>query len=210
MDYWDVIKKRRSIRKFRDNPIPVEIIDAIIETARFAPSGGNAQAWHFGVITDKAVINKLAAAAGNQMWITTAPLLIALCGQVSLNLTELQDDGYGLTVENLRYTPELIEYLKKYPDQRPVARLFDKGNTLLPGEHIVLSAANYGLSSCWIGLLNVTEVSRILNLPAEYACLYLIPIGYADEEPRPVKRKSVEKIAFMNSFENKYHYKKDK
>jgi nitroreductase len=210
MDYWDVIKKRRSIRKFRDKPIPVEIIDAIIETARFAPSGGNAQAWQFGVVTDKAVIKKLAAAAGNQMWITMAPLLIALCGQVSLNLAEPQDNAYGLAVENLRYTPELIEYLKKYPDQRPVARLFDKGNTLIPGEHIVLSAANYGLSSCWIGLLNVTEVSRILNLPEDYACLYLIPIGYADEEPRLVKRKSVEEIAFINSFENKYRYKKDK
>ena len=208
MDYWDVIKKRRSIRKFQDKPVPKEIIDAIIETARFAPSGSNVQGWQFGVVTDKAVIKKLAAAAGNQTWISTAPLVIALCGQVTMNLNDFSADDFGLTVENLRYTPELVEYLKKYPDQQKIALLFDKSNSMIPGEHIILSAVNYGLSACWIGLLDVKKASGILDLPQEYACTFLIPIGYAAEDPRKIKRKAVEDIAFQDRFENKYHYRR--
>jgi nitroreductase len=204
MDYWDAVKNRRSIRKFRDLPVPKEIIDAIIETARFAPSGGNSQGWQFGVVTDKPVINLLALAAG-QLWIGTAPLVIAMCAEVSLNLAH-ETDEHALLVENLRYTPQLISYLKKYPGQRAVARLFDKSDTLISGEHIVLAAANYGLASCWVGLLDVTEASRILKLPENYACLYLIAIGYAAEEPRKITRKPVEDIAFADSYDNKYHY----
>jgi nitroreductase len=204
MDYWDAVKNRRSIRKFQDSPVPKEIVDAIIETARFAPSGSNRQSWQFGVVTDKPLKNRLALAAG-QLWIGTAPLVIALCTEVTLNLAR-ETDEHALIVENLRYTPELISYLKKYPDQRTVARLFDKSNTLIAGEHIVLTAASYGLSSCWIGLVDVTEASRALNLPEDYACLYLIPIGYAAEEPRKISRKPVGEIAFLDYFENKYHY----
>lgn len=42
-----------------------------------------------------------------------------------------------------------------------------------------------GLGSCWIGYLNVREASAILGLPPGYACLFLIPVGYADAKPRP-------------------------
>jgi len=208
MEYLDVINKRRSIRKFKDKPVPPEIIDAIIESARLAPSGGNGQSWQFGVVTDKEIIKKLAQAAGNQNWINTAPLVIALCGETARNLASLPDNDFSMVVEKLRFTPDLVEYLKKYPDQRLVARLFDASDTMLPGEHIVLSAVNFGLSSCWIGLLDVSRASAILNLPEKYACLFLIPIGYADEEPRKITRKPVNEVAFINSFENKYRHKR--
>ncbi len=204
MEYLDVIKKRRSIRKFQDRPVPAEIIDAIIETARLAPCGGNGQTWQFGVVVDKAVIKKLAEAAGNQTWITTAPLIIALCGQTTRDLSSLPDNDFGIVVDKLRFTPELIEYLKKYPDQRAVSLLFDRSDTMIPGEHIILSAVNFGLSACWVGLLDVNKASDILNLPKEYACLFLLPIGYAAEGPRNIKRKAVEEIAFKDSFDNRY------
>jgi nitroreductase len=206
MEYLEVIKKRRSIRKFEDKPIPVETVNAIIETARLAPSGGNGQSWQFGVVMEKAIIKKLAEAAGNQMWITTAPVVIALCGQTTRDLSSLPDNDFGMVVDKLRFTHELIEYLKKYPDQRAVSLLFDRSDTMIPGEHIILSVVNYGLSACWVGLLDVRKASEILALPKEYACLFLIPLGYAAEGPRNIKRKAVEEIAFKNSFGNKYSY----
>jgi nitroreductase len=205
MEYSEVINKRRSIRKFQNKPIPREIIDDLIESARIAPSGGNSQGWVFGVVTDPAIIKKLAQAAGNQMWITTAPLVIALCANVSWRLAPLPDDDFGLMVNNKRFTPEMIDYLKKYPDQRQVALVLANADSMIPGEHIALTAENHGLSSCWVGLLDIKEASRILNLPEKYACFYLLPIGYADEEPRNIKRKTIEEITFNNSFGNKYH-----
>jgi nitroreductase len=99
----------------------------------------------------------------------------------------------------------MIDYLKKYPDQRQVALVLANADSMIPGEHIALTAENHGLSSCWVGLLDIKEASRILNLPEKYACFYLLPIGYADEEPRNIKRKTIEEITFNNSFGNKYH-----
>jgi nitroreductase len=208
MEYLDVIKKRRSIRKFNNTPVPPEVVDAIIESARVAPSGGNSQGWLFGVVTDPAVIKKLSQAAGNQTWITTAPLVIALCADVSWRLTPLPADDFGLRVNILRFTPELIDYLKKCPDQRSVSVVLADADTMIPGEHIALTAVNFGLTSCWVGLLDIKKASRILDLPEKYACFYLMPIGYPDEEPRPIKRKASEDIAFVNNFQSKYHHSK--
>ncbi len=206
MEYLEVIKKRRSIRKYKSTPVSQEIIDAIIESARLAPSGGNGQGWLFGVITDKKVITQLSQAAGNQTWIATAPLVIALCARLDEELRSLPEDDFSLIVNKERFTPELIEYLRKYPDQRSVTLIFANGDTLIPGEHIALTAVNFGLSACWVGNLDTKKASRILNLPDKYACFFLMPIGYQDEEPRAIPRKPVEDIAFKNSFENKYHF----
>lgn len=204
MEYFEVIKKRRSIRKFKNTPIPGEIIDALIESARLAPSGGNGQGWLFGVITDPTIIKKLAQAAGKQEWIATAPLVIALCAEVTEELASLAEDDFSLIVNKERFSPEFIEYLRKYPDQRVVSLLFNNSAPMIPGEHIFLTAVNYGLSACWVGFLDVQKASKILNLPDEYSCFFLMPIGYKDEEPQPIARKAVPDIAFMNSFENKY------
>jgi nitroreductase len=205
LDLFEVIEKRRSIRKFQNTSVPKEIIDALIESARLAPSGGNGQGWLFGVITDKEIIKKLAQAAGNQMWIATAPLVIALCAEVKWNLASLSEDDFGLTVNKERFTPEFVEYLRKYPDQHAVSLLFNNSAPMIPGEHIFLTAVNYSLSACWVGFLDVKKASKILNLPEEYACLFLMPIGYKDEEPQPIFRKPIKDIAFTNSFEKKYH-----
>lgn len=54
-----VIKTRRSTRKYKDEPLPQELIDRIVEAGRYAPSGGNNQKTHFLIIRDKAVLAKL-------------------------------------------------------------------------------------------------------------------------------------------------------
>lgn len=204
MEYLDVIKKRRSIRKFKDTPVPGHIVDDLIKSARLAPSGGNGQGWMFGVVTDKTVIKQLSQAAGNQEWIATAPLVIALCADLETSLSSLPEDDFTLVVNKERFTAEFIKYLQEYPDQRAVSLLFANGVPMIPGEHIFLTAVNHGLSACWVGYLDINKASEILNLPDEYSCFYLMPVGYEAEEPRPVARKSISEITFLNSFENEY------
>jgi ferredoxin len=54
-----VILNRRSVRNFKDDPVPEPFINRIIEAGRFAPSGGNTQPWKFAVVTDKVFIQEM-------------------------------------------------------------------------------------------------------------------------------------------------------
>ena len=73
MEFNDVIKKRRSIRKYKGTPVPRESILKILEAARVAPSASHRQPWHFVVVEDKATIDKL---AGGSKWAAEAPVMI--------------------------------------------------------------------------------------------------------------------------------------
>jgi nitroreductase len=73
MNFEDVLKKRRSIRRYRDTPIPKESILKVLETARIAPSAGHRQPWHFIVVQDRGTREKL---AGRSNWAADAPVLI--------------------------------------------------------------------------------------------------------------------------------------
>ena len=72
MKFKEVIKKRRSIRKYKDTPVPKEQILEILEAARIAPSASHRQPWHFIVVEDKETIQKLAKSE----WAATAPVMI--------------------------------------------------------------------------------------------------------------------------------------
>ncbi|MBN2075332.1 MAG: nitroreductase family protein [Dehalococcoidales bacterium] len=205
MEYMEVIRKRRSIRKFRDTPVPKETIDDILESARLAPSGGNGQNWLFGVITDKEKIEELSVLAGNQRWIASAPLVIAVCAELNWKISDTPEDDYGLKINQDRFTSEFVHYLREYDDQAAVSLLFENGTVMIPGEHICLTAVDHGLGACWIGNLEIKQTSECLNLPADYACSYLIPIGYPDMEPVDIERKNISEVTFHNTYGSDYY-----
>jgi nitroreductase len=72
LKFEEVLEKRRSIRKYKDAPIPKEKILKMLEAARIAPSASNRQPWHFIVVENKETIKKLA----KQEWAAEAPLMI--------------------------------------------------------------------------------------------------------------------------------------
>ncbi len=77
MDVCEAIGKRRSIRKFKPDPIPEEKIRLLLESARLAPSGTNTQPWRFIVVKDDNTKKKLQEAAHNQRHVRRAPVVIA-------------------------------------------------------------------------------------------------------------------------------------
>ena len=81
MEFMEVISKRRSIRKYKSDPIPDAEIDYVLESARLAPSWANSQCWKFIVVKDKNVREELAKAGNN--WIAHAPVIIAACADPS-------------------------------------------------------------------------------------------------------------------------------
>ena len=76
MDFMDLVKKRRSIRKYKPEPVPKEDIEYILEAARQAPSWANRQCWRYIVVSDEATRKKITM----REWAAKAPIVIVGCG----------------------------------------------------------------------------------------------------------------------------------
>lgn len=79
MDFMEVVRKRLSIRKYRADPIPDELLNQVLEAARLAPSGGNTQPWHFIIVKDKERKKMLDISD----WAVQAPVVIVGCTEAS-------------------------------------------------------------------------------------------------------------------------------
>jgi nitroreductase len=77
-DTLQTILKRRSIRKYKPDPLPQEHLDLILEAARWAPTGSNQQNWRMIVIKDAGLRQKTAQACEHQMWMADAPVILCL------------------------------------------------------------------------------------------------------------------------------------
>lgn len=82
MDYMEVVRNRRSIRKYKQDPVPDEILAEILEAGRLAPSGANRQPWHFLVVKGE---NR--GAMGLPDWAAEAPVILGVCGDPEVSAT---------------------------------------------------------------------------------------------------------------------------
>ncbi len=178
MEFLELVKKRRSVRKFAERGVEREKIELCLEAARLAPSACNAQPWRFLVFDDpekKAALCK-AALSGvyrNSGFAAAAPVIIAAISTPGKLLPNLVGRFQG----------------KHYP-------LIDLG---IAAEHLVLQAAELGLGTCWIGWFNAPAVKKLLGLPKGENPVALIPVGYPEKEkPPPTRRKKAEEIAAFN------------
>jgi nitroreductase len=200
LELESAILTRRSARKFKSEPVPEEIIEEMLRMAQAAPSGGNGQSHVFGVIRDAQTKEALAEAAGGQMWIAGAPLVVACCSRLETELDSDPEDDFTSIVNRLRWGADFWEYLLRYKDRRAVSTLLANASPLIPAEHMFLTAVSHGLSACFIGWLDVARASAILGLPDDIRCLFLLPVGYPAEEPKPIGRKGIDEIAFWDAY----------
>jgi len=96
MEFKKVIENRRSIRKYKNTPVPKEKITKILEAARIAPSASNRQPWHFIVVQNKETIKKLA----KQEWAASAPAMIVCLADVEESPNWCLND-LGIAVEHM-------------------------------------------------------------------------------------------------------------
>lgn len=93
MSLYEIIAARRSIRKYRSDPVEEEKLIRILQAARIAPSAGNRQPWHYIVVTDAAVKGRLRAAYDRE-WFYTAPAIVCACGEPSRSWTRKDGRDY--------------------------------------------------------------------------------------------------------------------
>jgi len=194
----EAIEQRRSIRKFKSDPVPNGVITALLDAARLAPSGSNAQPWRFKMVKDSETKKKLAEAAYNQSFIAQAPVVFVCCADIDgyLNgvVSGLQDLGKIGAVED-RIVKIILERTGKMKsisiDQFGQRIAF---NVAIAIEHIVLRALDFELGTCWIRLMDEQAIKAIFGWDETISVVALLPVGYPDESPAPRKRRSIEKI----------------
>ncbi len=160
------IEKRQSVRAFKSDPISDELITEALRMAVLAPSAGNLQARDFIVVRDEETKSRLAAAAHNQDFIRTAPVVVVCCA----NLERIQNYG---------------------PRGRDLYCLQDVAASV---EHILLYAASQGYGGCWVGAFEETSVSAILGIPRHARPVAMVPLGVPEREGKRTSRLTLDEV----------------
>jgi nitroreductase len=179
MDLMKVIQERRSIRKYKDTPVPDETIREVLEAARRSPSWTNSQVWRFIVVKDQSTKERLQETLRltnpARQAIVEAPIVICIAAQRGRSGFSR---GEAATDKGDWF-------------------MFDCGIAM---EHIVLSAWNFGLGTVHVGLFDAKTADKILQVPEGYNIVEMTPLGYFDEIPGQTPRKPMEEIVFLDTF----------
>ena len=208
MDVSEAIRMRRSIRKFKPDPIPEEKIKLLLESARLAPSGTNTQPWRFIVVRDDDTKTRLQRAAHNQRHVKRAPVIIVCCADLKafkefpVRVDELIESG--ALPERTREV--FIPYLKKGMSTvtKDALMVAAAANVAIAVEHIVLQAVEIGLGTCWVRWYEDNKVKEILDIPDHIEVMALLPVGIPDEDPAPRPRLGLDTIVYSDRFGKKY------
>jgi nitroreductase len=171
MSVLKIIKQRRSVRKYKPDPIPEDVLHRVLDAARFSPSGKNLQPWKFILVRDESLKQRLVTASVGQAFIAEAPLVIVACA--------FPDNCYS----------RMGNYMKSWPVDVAIAV-----------EHLMLQAQEEGLGTCWIGAFEEKQVKSVLNVPEGVRVLALTPLGVPDENPGSRGRKSLDEIVSIDFF----------
>jgi nitroreductase len=153
--FFQVLRKRRSIRSFKSKQIEEFKIRTIIESCDLAPSAGGLQSFEIYAVKGNDKKNLLTKAALDQMFISEAPLVLVFCANASRSVL-------------------------KYGDRSVLYSLQD---ATIAAVYAQLAAQALGLASAWVGAFDESKVSEALGLPDDHKPVAIIPIGYPAEEP---------------------------
>lgn len=167
MEFKDVIKKRYSIRKFRPDPVPDDLIFEVLETVSLSPSAGNLQSYEIIVVKDPETRRLLSSSALNQDFVYQAPVVLVFCTNSARNEWKYKSRGKDL---------------------------YSVQDATIACTYATLTATSIGLASVWVGAFVEEEVRRILKLEPGLKPVALLPIGYGNESPIRRERRSVKEF----------------
>ncbi len=194
----DAIEHRRSIRKFKNEPVPSHHVMALIEAARLAPSASNTQPWRFKIVTEDDIKEKLAEAAYHQSFVAQAPVVLVCCadlhGYFEGVSSRSQDFGKEGALEET-----IVRVLRERAGQLKAMNVQDLApsiafNVAIAIEHIVLRALDFGLGSCWVRMIDEQQIKEIFGWGKNIHVVALLPLGYPDEAPAARLRRAAEEL----------------
>lgn len=156
MDVLDAIKERRSIRRFKGDPVEIEVLSEILEAGKWAPSAGNLQDRSIVIVKSLKTKKKLAMAAA-QSFVAKAPVVLVVCAKRK--------------VAGSKYGPR-------------GARLYAIQDTAAMVQNMMLAAYSMDVGSCWVGAFNEDYVRRIIRIPKGTRPVAMVLLGYYEKTPK--------------------------
>ncbi|MBE8540465.1 nitroreductase family protein [Geoglobus acetivorans] len=183
----DLARRRKTVRKFSSESFDLSLIVECIDVAKEAPSGKNAQPWHFVIVSDSGLKKRIREVCedGEKRFYS----------HVRGELAEwLRIKGLSWEKPFLTDAPYIIAVFshKKSP--------FSRESVWLAVGYLLLALEERGIASLTYTPPNRDEVAELLECPAEYRLEVLIPLGFSEDDKPKEPRRSVEEITSMNYF----------
>ena len=174
MDIYETLRERRSVRKYKPDPVPEDKLSRILEAARIAPSWSNLQCWKFIVVRDPEKKKQLAASMPTSNPAVkavgeTAPVVLVLCADPKESGDQDGKDYY----------------------------LLDAGLAL---QQLMLAAHAEGLGTCWVAWFDEAKARAACAVPAGYRVVALAPLGFPEKQPSPRPRKEMDEIVYAEEW----------
>jgi nitroreductase len=186
-DILQILRSHRSIRKYKSEPIPEDLLGNIIDSARQASTSANLQAYSIIVVRDLAKKKELAHLCGDQPWVESCPIFLVICPDL--------------------HRLEQVCRLREYEMNQKYIELFIVAivDSALVAENILVAAEASGLGGCMIGGIrnNPDQVSRLLKLPERVFPLMGMCLGYPDQEGMVKPRLPNEVIVHKDEYNDR-------
>lgn len=190
MDLTDAVRARRSIRRYTDQPVPAELLNRVLDLARWAPSAHNRQPWRFAVLQTPAVKQTLANEMGARLRadrLADGDPAEAVARDVARSRARLAGAPVVIVV------CLTMADMDNYPDRRrkKAEYLMAVQSTALAVQNLLLAAHAEGLGACWLcaPLFCRDTVRAALTLPADWEPQALLTLGYPADSGKPAIRK---------------------
>ncbi len=204
MDFFEVVYRRRSVRRYKPEPVPIEDIKKMIEIASLAPSAHNLKPWRFIIVYNREIIKNIVEAVHKSVnavvssknvpkdlaqkyerlryyftFYIDAPVIIVICGEKVI-------------------TPSREAVRLAFPEKSSASPVNSIEQSISAAtENLILTATALGYGSCWTTgpLVASDDIKKILNVPDNQDIYAIIPLGKPDKEVTPKKPQKFEEIA---------------
>jgi len=184
MNFFDVVRKRVSVRSYRLDPAPPEHLEQILEAARQAPNAGNQQPWRFLVVQDKGRLREFRDMAWRRRkkWL--------LDNGYEADTDEEMKAHYDRILGAPLHIVVLIDTAVRY-------RGYAKEDGSLAAENMMLAARALGYGSVMItGSVSADTLRGFFKIPRRYEIICLIPIGAPESWPEKRGRRPLSEFVF--------------
>jgi nitroreductase len=179
MELADAIKGRRSVRRFKTDPVPRETLERVMELAQWAPSGMNRQEWYFVIAQGEK------RAALQEIFRSAFEAFRPNLEKVFADRPKILD-GMKTFFEDYGGAPVII---LAYGGKSPGGQ-WDTQSTAVAVQNLLLAAHEAGLGATWTDAVisKETEINALFGIE-DMKLVAVMPVGYPDEEPRVPPRR---------------------
>lgn len=195
MTVMEAAEARRSVRRYKDQPVPEADLREMLRVTGLAPSAFNVQPWRFVVVRDDALREELRQAAYGQAQVTSAPAVIVMYSDmrdVLENAEQIVHPGMGADA-----AASMVGQVRgMWKDRTDADReTWGAGQSYIALGYLLLAAQSLGYGTSPMLGFEPAKVKALLGLPEHAAIPALVAVGVADEEGFPHHRHAVDDVA---------------